>query len=162
MARIGAAGATTVWPDRPVHIVVGFAPGGPADIVARILAEPLSRAWSQPAVVENRGGAGGNLAAQQVARAQPTVQTALVTTSAFAVNPSLSRSAGYAPEEFLAAAVVAATRTSSVKMRPEMEARTLQALIAYGRKKPVNFGTAGIGTTPHLSAERLLRAAGGD
>jgi tripartite-type tricarboxylate transporter receptor subunit TctC len=160
LARIGAVGATAVWPDRPVRIVVGFAPGGPADIVARVLAEPLSRAWSQPAVVENRGGAGGNLAAQQVARARPDGTTALVTTSAFAVNPSLSRSAGYTPEEFLAAAVVAATPNLLV-VRPEMEARTLQELIAYGRRKPVNFGTAGIGTTPHLSAERLLRLQAG-
>jgi tripartite-type tricarboxylate transporter receptor subunit TctC len=160
LARIGAVGATTVWPDRPVRIVVGFAPGGPADIVARVLAEPLSRAWSQPAVVENRGGAGGNLAAQQVARARPDGTTALVTTSAFAVNLSLSRSAGYAPEEFLAAAVVAATPNLLV-VRPEMEARTLQELIAYGRRKPINFGTAGIGTTPHLSAERLLRLQAG-
>ncbi len=131
-ARIGAAGATAAWPDGPVRLVVGFAPGGPADIVARVLAEPLSRAWSQPAVVENRGGAGGNLAAQQVARTRPDGMTALVTTSAFAVNPSLSRSAGYTPEEFLAAAVVAATPNLLV-VRPEMEARTLQELIAYGR-----------------------------
>ncbi len=159
-ARVGTAGATAAWPDGPVRLVVGFAPGGPADNVARVLAEPLSRFRSRPAVVENRGGAGGNLAAQQVARARPDGTTALVTTSAFAVNPSLSRSAGYTPEEFLAAAVVAATPNLLV-VRPEMEARTLQELIAYGRRKPVNFGTAGIGTTPHLSAERLLRLQAG-
>lgn len=160
VAWIGAAGATAAWPDRPVRLVVGFAPGGPADIVARVLADPLSRAWSQPAVVENRGGAGGNLAAQQVARARPDGMTALVTTSAFAVNPSLSRNAGYATEDFFAAAVIAATPNLLV-VRPEMEARTLQELVAYGRRKPINFGTAGVGTTPHLSAERLLRLQAG-
>jgi tripartite-type tricarboxylate transporter receptor subunit TctC len=160
LARVGTAGATAAWPDGPVRLVVGFAPGGPADIVARILAEPLSRVWSRPAVVENRGGAGGNLAAQQVARARPDGATALVTTSAFAVNPSLSRSAGYAPEEFVAAAVVAATPNLLV-VRPDFEAKTLQQLIAYGRRKPINFGTAGVGTTPHLSAERLLRLQAG-
>ncbi len=160
LVRIGAAGAAGAWPDRPVRLVVGFAPGGPADIVARVLADPLSRTWSQPAVVENRGGAGGNLAAQQVARARPDGATALVTTSAFAVNPSLSRNAGYAPDDFLPAAVIAATPNLLV-VRPEMEARTLQELIARGRRQPFNFGTAGIGTTPHLSAERLLRLQAG-
>lgn len=160
LVRMGAAGSTDAWPDRPVRFVVGFAPGGPADIVARILAEPLSRIWSQPVVVENRGGAGGNLAAQQVARAKPDGHTALVTTSAFAVNPSLSRNAGYAPEEFVVAAVVAATPNLLV-VRPDMEARTLPELVAYGRRKPINFGTAGVGTTPHLSAERLLRLQAG-
>jgi tripartite-type tricarboxylate transporter receptor subunit TctC len=139
---------------------VGFAPGGPADIVARIMAEPLSRIWSQSVVVENRGGAGGDLAAQQVARAKPDGHTALVTTSAFAVNPSLSRSAGYKPEEFVPAAVIAAT-PNLLAVRPDFEAKTLPELIAYGRRKPINFGTAGVGTTPHLSAARLLQLQAG-
>ena len=160
LARPRAAGAAPAWPDRPVRLVVGFAPGGPADIVARILAEPLSEAWGQPAVIENRGGAGGNLAAQQVARARPDGMTALVTTSAFAVNPSLSRSAGYRPEEFIPAAVIAAT-PNLLAVRPDFEAGTLPELIAYGRRKPINFGTAGVGTTPHLSAARLLQLQAG-
>jgi tripartite-type tricarboxylate transporter receptor subunit TctC len=160
LARFWAAGAAPAWPDRPVRLIVGFAPGGPADIVARILAEPLSEAWGQPAVVENRGGAGGNLAAQQVARAKPDGATALVTTSAFAVNPSLSRSAGYKPEEFVPAAVIAAT-PNLLAVRPDFEAKTLPELIAYGRRKPINFGTAGVGTTPHLSAARLLQLQAG-
>src|SRR5918912_1031456 len=117
-SRSGGGGAPPAWPDRPVRLIVGFAPGGPADIVARILAEPLSETWGQPAVVENRGGAGGNLAAQQVARAKPDGATALVTTSAFAVNPSLSRSAGYKPEEFVAAAIIAAT-PNLMAVRPD-------------------------------------------
>jgi len=160
LARFRAAGAAPAWPDRPVRLIVGFAPGGPADIVARILAEPLSEAWGQPAVIENRGGAGGNLAAQLVARARPDGMTALVTTSAFAVNPSLSRSAGYRPEEFTPAAVVAAT-PNLLAVRPDFEAGTLAELIAYGRRRPINFGTAGVGTTPHLSAARLLQLQAG-
>jgi tripartite-type tricarboxylate transporter receptor subunit TctC len=160
LARFQAAGAVPAWPDRPVRLIVGFAPGGPADIVARILAEPLSETWGQPAVIENRGGAGGNLAAQQVARARPDGATALVTTSAFAVNPSLSRSAGYKPEEFVPAAVIAAT-PNLLAVHPDFEAKTLAELIAYGRRKPINFGTAGVGTTPHLSAARLLQLQAG-
>ncbi|MCR0981617.1 tripartite tricarboxylate transporter substrate binding protein [Roseomonas populi] len=144
------------WPDRPVRLVVSFAPGGPADIVARIVGERLSQQWGQAAVIENRAGAGGNVGAQLVARARPDGTTALVTTSAFAVNPSLSRSSGYRPEELAPAALLAST-PNLLAVRPDFPARNIAELVEYARQKPLNFGTAGVGTTPHLSAERLFR-----
>jgi tripartite-type tricarboxylate transporter receptor subunit TctC len=146
----------TNWPDRPVRLVVAFAPGGPADIVARIVGDRLGSLWGQAAVIENRGGAGGNVAAQLVAHMRPDGATALVTTSAFAVNPSLSRSAGYRPEELAPVALLAAT-PNLLAVKPDFPAKTVPELIAYARSKPLNFGTAGVGTTPHLSAERLFR-----
>ncbi|WP_203075262.1 tripartite tricarboxylate transporter substrate-binding protein [Falsiroseomonas ponticola] len=155
LPAIGAR-AQAAWPDRPVRFVVAFAPGGPADIIARLLAQALSEVWPHPVVVENRGGAGGNIAAQAVARAAPDGLTALLTTSAFAVNPSLSRNAGYRPQEFAVASVVAGT-PNLFAVRGDGEVRTLRDLVEIGRRRPVNFGSAGIGSTPHLSAENLLK-----
>jgi tripartite-type tricarboxylate transporter receptor subunit TctC len=150
------ARAQAAWPDRPVRFIVAFAPGGPADIIARLLAQALSEAWPHPVVVENRGGAGGNIAAQLVGRAAPDGLTALITTSAFAVNPSLSRNAGYRPGDFAVASVVAGT-PNIFAVRAEGEVRSLRDLVEIGRRRPVNFGSAGIGSTPHLSAENLLK-----
>jgi tripartite-type tricarboxylate transporter receptor subunit TctC len=107
-------------------------------------------------VVENRGGAGGNVAAQAVGRAVPDGYTALITTSAFAVNPSLSRNAGYRPEDFAVAAVVAGT-PNLFAARADGPVRSLRDLVDIGRQRPVNFGSAGVGSTPHLSAENLLK-----
>jgi len=156
LASPGFARAQGAWPERPVRFVVAFAPGGPADIIARLLAQALGEVWSHPIVVENRGGAGGNVAAQAVGRAAPDGYTALVTTSAFAVNPSLSRNAGYRPEDFAAAAVVAGT-LNLFAARADGPVRTLRDLVEIGRQRPVNFGSAGAGSTPHLSAENLLK-----
>ncbi|MFC0388919.1 Bug family tripartite tricarboxylate transporter substrate binding protein [Muricoccus vinaceus] len=164
-AILGAAGAAMLpglaraqqpWPDRPVRLVVSFAPAGPADIVARIVGERLSQIWGQAAVIENRAGAGGNVGAQLVARARPDGTVALVTTSAFAVNPSLTRNAGYRPEELAPAALLAST-PNLLAVRPDSPAKDIAGLIEMARRQPLNFGTAGVGTTPHLSAERLFR-----
>ncbi|WP_439595494.1 tripartite tricarboxylate transporter substrate-binding protein [Falsiroseomonas sp.] len=157
---LGTTWAQGSWPDRPVRFVVAFAPGGPADIIARLLAHALRELWPHPVLVENRGGAGGNVAAQAVGRAAADGYTALVTTSAFAVNPSLSRNAGYRPADFAVAALVAGT-ANLFAVRAESEIRTLGDLVALGRRRPVNFGSAGVGSTPHLSAENLLKRVAG-
>ncbi len=152
--------AQPAWPDRPVRLVVAFAPGGFADLIGRMLAEYLGPLWRQTVVVENRGGAGGNVAAQQIARAAPDGHTALVTTGAFAINPTLSRNPGYRPEEFAVAAVVAGTPNLFV-VRADSPARTLRDLVEIGRRRPLNYGTAGVGVAAHLSAELLFKRAGG-
>lgn len=156
LALPAIASAQAAWPERPVRFTVAFAPGGPADIIGRLLAQALSEIWPHPVVVENRGGAGGNIAAQAVSRMAPDGLNALVTTSAFAVNPSLSRNAGYRPQDFAVASVVAGT-PNLFAVRTESEVRTLRDLVEIGRQRPVNFGSAGIGSTPHLSAENLLK-----
>jgi tripartite-type tricarboxylate transporter receptor subunit TctC len=148
--------AQAPWPERPVRFIVGFAPGGPADIIGRFLAEALTEAWRVPVVVENRGGAGGSIAAQQVQRMAADGYTALVTTSAFAVNPGLQRNPGYRAEDYACATVVAGT-PNLIVVRADSPARTLADLIEIGRRRPLNFGSGGIGTTGHLTIENLLR-----
>ena len=85
------------WPNRSIRLIVPFGPGGPTDICARILAQGLSPALGQPVVIENRGGAGGNIGVAAAARAAPDGYTLLVASTGFVVNPSLSRSPGYDP-----------------------------------------------------------------
>lgn len=154
------AGAQGSWPERPVRFVVAFAPGGFADLIGRLLAEHLTEVWRQPVVVENRGGAGGNVAAQLMARAVPDGYTALVTTGAFAINPSLSRNPGYRPEDFAVASVVAGTPNLFV-VRADSPVRTLADLVELGKRRPLNYGTAGVGVAAHLSAELLFKRVGG-
>jgi len=146
------------WPARPVKLVVAFAPGGPADIIARLLALRLTERLKQPVIVENRGGAGGNVAAQAVARAEPDGYTLLVTTSAFAVNPALSRKAGYDPvKDFNTVNVVAGT-PNLIVASPSLPVKNLQELFKLAKTQDLSFGTAGGGTTPHLSAEYLFKS----
>ena len=148
------------WPERSVRLVVAFAPGGFADHIGRQLAESLGPIWRQSVVVENRGGAGGNVAAQQIARATPDGYTALITTGAFAINQSLMRNPGYRPEEFAPVAVIAGTPNLFV-VRADSPVRTLRDLVELGRRRPLNYGTAGVGVAAHLSAELLFKREGG-
>ncbi|WP_158287821.1 tripartite tricarboxylate transporter substrate binding protein [Falsiroseomonas bella] len=157
---LGGAAAQGAWPERQVRFVVAFAPGGFTDVIARMLAERLGPAWGHTVVVENRGGAGGNLAARQIARVAPDGYTALVTTGAFAINLSLSRNPGYRAEEFDVAAVVAGT-PNIFAVRAESPVRTLADLVELSRRRPLNYGTAGVGVAAHLSAELLFKRAGG-
>ncbi|WP_315833232.1 Bug family tripartite tricarboxylate transporter substrate binding protein [Bradyrhizobium prioriisuperbiae] len=153
-AYVNGASAQT-YPSQSVKLLVGFAPGGPADIIARIVGQKLSEHWRQPVVIENRGGAGGNIAAVQAAKAEPNGSTILVTTSAFAVNPSLSSKAGYSPDEFRVA-VIAATTPNLIVGAPNLPFATLADAIKAAKAQPMTYGTAGIGTTPHLSAEKIF------
>jgi tripartite-type tricarboxylate transporter receptor subunit TctC len=146
------------WPAKPVRLIVGFAPGGPADIIARLVAQRLGDRLKQPVVVENRGGAGGNVAAQAVARAEPDGYLLLVTTSALAVNPALSRKAGYdALNDFSAINIVAATPNLLVAS-PNLPVQNLKDVVKLAKTQNLSFGTAGAGTTPHLSAEYFFKS----
>jgi len=145
------------YPVKAIRFIVAFAPGGPADIIARLLGQQLSEALGQPIVVENRAGAGGNIATTVVAKAPPDGYTLLINTSAYAVNPSLSRKAGYDPvKDFTLAAVVASSPNLLVAY-PGLKAKTLQELIVQAKDGKLNYGTAGAGTTPHLTAEYLFK-----
>ena len=153
-----AAFAQTPYPDKPVRFIVAFAPGGPADIIARLIGQKLGDAWAQSVVIENRPGAGGNIATRLVAKAAADGYTILVNTSAFAVNPSLSKDAGYDPERDFIPVVLIASSPNLIVAAPSLKAETLRDVIALGKAGTrLNYGSAGAGTTPHLSAEYLFR-----
>ncbi len=151
----GAAGAQD-YPNKPVRLLVAFAPGGPADIIARIVGQKLGERWKQSVGVENRGGAGGNIAAAAAAKADPDGYTILVTTSAFAVNQTLSKNPGYTSDDFRAAAVVATTPNLIIGA-PTLKANNLREVVEAAKTEKMTYGTAGVGTTPHLSAERIFK-----
>ncbi len=148
------------WPkQRTIHIVVGFAPGSTTDLVARLVAPKLSEAIGQAVVVENKPGAGGNVAAQQVKRAAPDGYTLLVTSVAFAVNPSLYERAGYDPFTDFMPVILAPSTPNIITVNPSVPARNLQELLALARKERFSYASSGIGTTTHLSMERIKMAA---
>ncbi|HEY4371893.1 MAG TPA: tripartite tricarboxylate transporter substrate binding protein [Burkholderiales bacterium] len=148
------------FPSRPIRFEVAFAPGGPADIIARLINQPLAAALGQPVLVENRPGAGGAVAARQMATANSDGHTVLITTTAFAITPSLSRPAGFDIEKDFAPVSLIATQPSVIVAYPGLKLNTLQEVMAAAKGGKLNFGTAGAGTTPHLAGEYLFKVLG--
>jgi tripartite-type tricarboxylate transporter receptor subunit TctC len=147
------------WPTRPVRIVVAFPPGASTDVLVRALGQVLTPRLGQPVVVENRPGAGGNIAATVVRRAPPDGSLLLAHSVAFAVNPSLYRNAGYDPvADFEALALLASTPNVITVNPASIAARTLPALLAEARRQPISYGSSGTGTTTHLGMELLFRS----
>jgi tripartite-type tricarboxylate transporter receptor subunit TctC len=145
------------WPARPVRVVVPFAPGGPVDIIARILGAKLADAFGQQFFVENRMGAGGNIGAAVVAKATPDGYTVLTTSSAFVVNMSLYENPGYDAERDFIAVAIPASQPNMIIVNANDPARTLAELIRESRGKQIAFASPGTGTTPHLTGENVLR-----
>jgi len=157
LVAASAAKPQDSYPSQNVKFVVAFPAGGPTDAIARIIGQRLAEKWGQGVVVENRGGAGGNIAARQIAKAEANGYTVLVTTSAFAVNPSLTANAGYVPETEFKTAIVAATTPNIIVASKNLKASNLAELIAAAKAEKLTYGMPGPGTTPHLSAERIFR-----
>jgi tripartite-type tricarboxylate transporter receptor subunit TctC len=152
--------AQNEWPKaKPVTLVVAFAPGASTDIVARSLTQKLSEITGGNFIVDNKGGAGGNIASSLVKRAAPDGYTLLVHSVAFAVNPSLYADAGYdALKDFVPVAL--GPKTPNIfTVNPSVAAKTLPELVEAAKKTPFNYASSGIGTTTHLSMERLKTAA---
>ncbi|AOB29430.1 hypothetical protein AKI39_00245 [Bordetella sp. H567] len=148
------------WPTGPIRFVVAFAPGGPADIIGRLLAQQLTPALGQNVVVENRPGAAGSVAAAMVARARPDGYTFLIDTSAYAVNPAMQRDLQFDSEKDLTPAALVASTPNLLVIAPTLKPRTLKEVMAAARDGSYNYGTAGAGTTPHLTAEYLFKVLG--
>jgi tripartite-type tricarboxylate transporter receptor subunit TctC len=150
------AAAADVYPSKPVRLLVGFPPGGPADIAARILGAGLQEVLKQPMIVDNRTGAGGNIASQYVAKAAPDGYTMLVATASFTLNPILSRNAGYdALKDFVPVALLA-TQANALAVSMNVPVNTLAELQTLARKETLSFATSGVGTSSHLSAIHLF------
>ncbi len=153
------ARAQDAWPTRNVRFVVAFAPAGVADPIGRFVGQALQEKWGQTVVVENRAGAGGNLGASVVARSEPDGHSVLVTTSGFSVNLSLYEKPGYAFSDFQTAAV-AGTSPNIIVAAPGLKENTLPEIIAAAKAGKFSYGSAGVGTTPHLSAEQIFNVLG--
>jgi tripartite-type tricarboxylate transporter receptor subunit TctC len=152
--------AQSEWPKaKPVTLVVAFAPGASTDIVARSLTQKLNELTGGNFIVDNKGGAGGNIASAQVKRAPADGYTILVHSVAFAVNPSLYADAGYdALKDFVPVAL--GPKTPNIfTVNPSVSAKNLPELIELSKKSSFNYASSGIGTTTHLSMERLKSAA---
>ncbi len=152
--------AQAPYPDKPVRFVVAFAAGGYADAVARLVGQKLGERLGQSIVVENRGGAGGNLATRQVAAAKPDGYTLLVHTTAFSINPTLYRNPGYELKSFVPVAYTVST-PGVFTVHPSNPANTLKELIQEYKGKRVTYATAGVGSSSHLAGDYLLRSLAG-
>ena len=144
------------YPTKPVRMLVAFPPGGPVDIIARLVGPKMSESLGQPVVVENKVGASGNVATTDVARSAPDGYTILAHSSAYAVNPSLFSNAGYDPVKDLVAIAVAAQQANIVLVNSSFPAKTLDELKSAMMKGKLAFASPGAGTTPHLTAENLF------
>jgi tripartite-type tricarboxylate transporter receptor subunit TctC len=142
------------YPTKPVRMIVPFAAGGPADFVARLLGAKLSEEWGQPLVIENRGGAGGNIGTAAAARAAPDGYTILLTTSGFMCNPSLYKSPGYDPFKDFAPVTVVGNSATILVRHPSLEGvNTMHDVEQLARTSRVDFATPGIGLAGHLAGE---------
>lgn len=151
----GAVPALAGYPDRPVRVIVGFPPGGPTDVIARIVAQHLSDALGQQFVVENLPGAGGNIASGQAARATPDGYTIMAISTGFMVNPTLYAKVPYDPIKDFAAVTLVAASPNVVVVNPQVPAKTLPELVQLIRDNPGKYSYAGpgIGSTPQLGGE---------
>jgi tripartite-type tricarboxylate transporter receptor subunit TctC len=155
-----AAASAQGYPSKTVRIVVGFTAGGPTDAIARIVAQKLSDSLGQQFVVENIGGAGGNTAAGQVARATPDGYTIMAISTGFVVNPTLYAKVPYDPIKDFAPVTLVAVSPNVVVVNPSVPAKTLPELVQLIRDNPgkYSFAGPGVGSTPHLGGE-LFRLA---
>jgi len=156
-AAHAVAAATAQYPIKPVRVLAGGAAGGPIDIMSRVVFQKLSEQVGQTIVIDNRGGAGGTIATRLAAQSSPDGYTLLCNSSQFAVAPSLYKQPGYDPFTDFAPIINAGVSPNLIFAHPSFNAKDLRELIAIGRTKPLSYGSAGAGSTPHLTGERLLK-----
>ncbi len=160
LAMAGAFAADD-YPARPIRMIVGFAPGGGTDLTARPVAQKLSELLRQQVIVENRPGAAGNIATEQVARAAPDGYTLLMgTIAALAINPSLYGNLKYDPETDFAPVIQVVDATNVLVLHPSVRADSVRELIALAKLNSLSAGSSGIGATGHLSIELFNLMAG--
>jgi tripartite-type tricarboxylate transporter receptor subunit TctC len=159
-----AQSATANFPNKPIRLITLTTAGGSLDILARMIADDIGRQWGQQVIVENRVGAGGNIGAEATARSAPDGYTiGMVTVSTHGVNPALyGERMRFDPVKDFAPIILAAELKNVVVVHPSVPAKTVPELVAYARANPdkVSFGSAGTGTTQHLSGEMVKMMTG--
>jgi tripartite-type tricarboxylate transporter receptor subunit TctC len=169
IVTVGLGSATTLlpcrafaaYPDRPIHLVVPFAPGGNADIVGRLVGERMSNTLGQPVVVDNRGGAGGSIGAEAVARATPDGYMLLVGSNGpLTVNPFLQAKLAYDPLKDFAPIALTSYVPHAIILGNKVEAKTVADLISMSKKEQISIATSGVGSATHMTLERFKAQTG--
>jgi tripartite-type tricarboxylate transporter receptor subunit TctC len=152
------------WPEKPIKLVIAFAPGGVHDTLSRLLQPKLTEALGQPLIIENRGGAGGNIAAEAVAKSAPDGYTFLVASEAMATNMMLYRSVAYDTYKDLTPVAKLADFPMALVAYSGFPANNVRDLVALGKAKPdsISYGSAGVGASGHLAGELFKSIAGVD
>jgi tripartite-type tricarboxylate transporter receptor subunit TctC len=163
LASLASGAHAQTYPTKPIRIVVGFLPGGPADVMARLLSPKMSMALGQPVVVDNRPGAGGTIAARAVSESEPDGHTLLLgNTSTLIISPLIYKNIGYDPLKGFAPILRTGVTANLMVANPKAPFKSVQELIAYAKANPgkLNYSSAGIGTPPHLIGEMFKHRAG--
>ncbi|MCW5603657.1 MAG: tripartite tricarboxylate transporter substrate binding protein [Burkholderiales bacterium] len=171
-AAIGMAGTALavdaqaqIYPARPIRMICPFPPGGTTDVVARLVAQRLTEAWGQQAVVDNRPGAGGIIGTEIVAKATPDGHTVLLgSITTHAVNPALYKKLSFDPVRDFAPVSLVVSSPQLLAVHPSVAAKSVKDLLALAKAKPgqLNYASAGAGTSPHLTFELFKSMAGID
>ncbi len=163
-AQSRATGAEQPYPTRPVRMVVPAAPGGGADLIARVFGQKFGEAWGQPVVVDNRAGAGGIAGTDLVAKSRPDGYTLLMRFSSFTTTPPFHPKLPFDPIRDFAPVTLLTTTPSAVAVLPSLGLKNVKELIQLARSQPgkLNYASSGTGTLPHLVGEMLKLAAGID
>ena len=157
-----ASAHAQAYPIKPIRFIVPFAPGGGNDIVARLIGGKLAEAWGQQVVIDNRGGAGGNIAAEIVARSAADGYTIFLFNSANAIAPSLYKNVAFDPVRDYEPVILIATAPFALVVHPAVPAQSVKELIALAKAKPraLTFASGGNGSSTHLAAEQFRHMAG--
>jgi tripartite-type tricarboxylate transporter receptor subunit TctC len=159
---LGAGSAVSAYPERNITLIVPFAPGGPTDIIARILSAAFQKSLGQSVIVDNRGGAAGNIGMATAARAAPDGYTLLLTSTAIAVNPALFNNLGYDPFKDFAPISELVNAPNVIVVRADSGIKSIADLVARAKARPgtFNYSSPGVGTKSHLTGEELKLRAG--
>ena len=152
------------YPVKPVRFIINFPPGGPTDIMGRLAADHLSKAWGVQVVADNRGGAGGNIGFEQCAKTPPDGYTICMMTIAQSIAPSLYNKLGFDPLKDYAYVTLLAVLPSLLMVHPSIPAKNVREFIALGKTRPgaLTYASTGNGTSPHMMMEMLKTMAGID
>jgi tripartite-type tricarboxylate transporter receptor subunit TctC len=153
---------TQPYPTRPIRLVVSFAAGGGVDLVARLIGQKLSEAWSQQVVIDNRPGAGGNVSAELVAKSLPDGYTIYLSSASVVVNASLYKTLPYDPLKDFAPVTLLVNAHNVLVSHPSLPGKNIRELIALAKKKPgqINYASTGSGSSGHLAMELFRSMAG--